>query len=149
MWGGVAGVMVNNKGPVYTNITHGKIDYRPEAFTHIDEPIKVDCLDELFFFIKKDKFKPFDDYGPVWHFYAVEQCLRAKTVLCFPLDVFHLSPGNSLNNSYYSTLKKVAKKYKDHKIIPTTMGYFRNNILLYLQIAKGKLGILKRKLLKK
>ena len=91
----------------------------------------------------------FDEYCSTWHLYAVEyslRChLRGEAVKIFPLDVYHLSPGWSLNKSYYATLKKVEKKYrKQFSHIYTTMGCFPTGaiklpIFLFLRNIKHKL----------
>lgn len=136
---GVAGVNSNEK-QVYSSVTID-IDHR-QAGIKITEVKNVDTLDECLFVIKKDKFKGFTDYR-TWHFYAVEYSLKCKraneNVLLFPLDVYHLSPGWSLDKTYWQTLKRVAKDFSDFKVIPTTMGQFRNNCFLKFEIVLRRL----------
>lgn len=139
--GGVAGRALSEPY-VYSSVIHGK--EREPAGIKITEPRSTDSLDECIFFMKKESFKRFDDLGDTWHFYAVEYSQRCKLngekVMLFPLEIYHLSPGWSLNNSYWKTLKLVAKKYKGKlKYIITTMGIFRNDASLPLHIAYRKL----------
>lgn len=139
--GGVAGRALNETD-VYTSVIHGA-DRKPAGIM-IAEPRETDALDECMFFVKKDSFKRFDDLGKTWHFYAVEYSQRCKLsdekVMLFPLEIYHLSPGWSLDNTYWKTLKSVAKKYKKElKYIVTTMGIFRNSASLPLHIAYRKL----------
>jgi len=37
-------------------------------------------------------------------------------------DVYHLSPGFSMNDSYYKILRKVARKHREYEVIYATMG---------------------------
>ena len=138
---GVAGVshFKNQKFHVYSSVFQG-LD-KKIAGIYNDAVNEVETLDECLLIIKKKKFKKFIDYGS-WHFYGVEYSLRTidngEKVLLFPINIYHLSPGWSLNNSYWETLKKVAKKNKNRKYIPTTMGIFINNIFLNFQICIKK-----------
>lgn len=138
---GVAGVEYGNK-IVYSSITHG--DKKKDVGVKINEIKSVFSLDECFLVIKKEDFKGFHEYNS-WHFYAVEYSIRCKlnndNVLIFPLNIYHLSEGKSLNDNYWITLKKVAKEYKKLKYIPTTFAQFRNGILLKLQITKLKMKL--------
>lgn len=93
---GVAGVAggVAKKKKVYSSVTMDS-DHRI-AGERATQPMEVDTLDECLFFVKRDRFKGFTDYG-TWHFYAVEYALRCKLggekIMLFPLEVYHLSPG--------------------------------------------------------
>lgn len=145
---GVAGVVGKEK-QVFSSVTMD-IDYRI-AGKQLNEVKEVDALDECLFIIKKDNFMKFDNLGDTWHFYAVEYSIRCKLankkVLLFPLSVYHLSPGWSLNDNYWKTLKLLAKKYRStHKKIYTCMGSFRTDILLPFEIILRKI---KRKLFRK
>lgn len=136
---GVAGVKTGDKS-VYSSVTMD-VDHR-QAGLRITEVKEAEVLDECLLIVRKADFKGFRDYNS-WHFYAVEyslRCLRQdEKVLVLPLDVYHLSPGWSLNDSYWDTLKRVAKDFKDFKVIPTTMGQYNNNSLLSLEILLRKL----------
>ena len=139
--GGVAGRTLNETR-VYSSVIHGT--KRNQAGVMLTIPCETDALDECMFFIKRDQFKRFENFGDTWHFYAVEYSQRCKLngekVMLFPLEVYHLSPGWSLDNSYWKTLKLVAKKYKGKlNYIITTMGVFRNDVSLPLHIAYRKL----------
>lgn len=113
---------------------------------------ETQTLDECFFIIKKDEFKGFTDYGKTWHFYAVDYSLQSlnngKKVLLFPLDIYHLSPGFSLNYNYYDTLKKVGKNYKNIRVIATTCGTFKNNAFLGFKCFYYKIKLFLKILLK-
>ena len=115
------------------------------------EVVETQTLDECFFVIKKENFLGFTDYGKTWHFYAVDYSLKSiknnRKVLLFPINIYHLSPGYSLNYNYYNTLKKVAKNYKDIKIIATTCGTFKNNCFLGLKCVYYKVKLFAKKIL--
>ena len=115
---------------------------RIQAGEKITQVKYVDSIDECLMIIKRDNFKKFVDYSS-WHFYGVEYSLRSRehneNVIVFPIEIYHLSPGWSLDNSYWDTLIKVAKNHKNLKIIPTTMGQFHNNFLLKFKIMYIKL----------
>ena len=150
---GVAGVSTEyNK--VYSSALQGKNHSQVgEKLTRILEAYSVD---ECFFIIKREKFFGFCDLGQTWHFYAVEYSLRCienkDGVYLLPIDIYHLSPGWSLNDSYWTTLLKVAKIHSSIKVIYTTMGFYHNNCLLFLyttykrlkQYIKKKYKTLKR-----
>lgn len=149
---GVAGVagMLEKENKVYSSVTMDK-DKR-QAVIKNTNIMEVDSLDECLLIIKKDNFKGFSEYKS-WHFYAVEYSLRCKRnnekIFIFPLDIYHLSPGWSLNESYWKTLKLVAKDFKDFKIIPTTMGCYKNNAFLSLYIFNKKIRQSLKKLIRK
>ncbi len=140
---GVAGVAGRalNENDVYASVIQGK--EKSPAGEQLISPRETDSLDECLFFIKKDNFKGFEDLGETWHFYAVEysqKCrLNGEKIMLFPLEIYHLSPGWSLDNSYWKTLKLFAKKSKGKvKYIITTMGVYRNNFLLPFYILYRK-----------
>lgn len=94
---------------------------------HIEE---CQTVDECLFVIPRklvDSIK-FTHYGNVWHLYAVDYCLnvlkQGYKVVVLPIEsVYHLSPGDSLDKTYYYVLEDVIKKYaEDYKLIHTTMG---------------------------
>lgn len=134
---GVAGVIGDE---VYATVVQTR--ERSPAGIIFEQVKEASSLDECLLIIKKESFKGFTDYNS-WHFYGVEyslRCIRShKKVLLFPLLTYHLSPGWSLNNSYWDTLKKVAKDFKDFKVIPTTMGCYRNNLFMSVYIIYRKL----------
>ncbi len=141
---GVAGATVG--GEIYSSVTNG-FD-RVQAGKRITGMTAVDTLDECLLIVKKSQFVGFIDYGS-WHFYGVEYSLRCKNankkVMLFPISVYHLSPGWSLDKTYWITLKKGAKAHRECKVIPTTMGQYKNNALLELNIFYRRI---KRKLKK-
>lgn len=143
---GVAGIITGDR--VYSSVT---MDYNHRHAGLKNADVKeVDSLDECMLIVKKKNFKGFYDYDS-WHFYGVEyslRCIREKEkVIIRPIDIYHLSPGWSLNKSYWKTLKMVAKNFRDFKIIPTTMGQFKNNHLLVFKVMYRRLKILVKKFL--
>lgn len=143
----VAGTSIA-KHNIYSSVVQGP--KKEQAGISVQFPMIVDTCDECFFFVKRDSFRSFSDLGQTWHFYAVEYCLRCILagipVYVLPLNVYHLSPGWSLNKSYWDTLLKVAKKYKgDIDIIPTTMGIFYNRWFLpfYVLLKRLQLWLIK------
>ena len=147
---GVAGVNLGNK-QVYSSVIQGKNkEVSGELINNLKE---IDVLDECLFFIKRDNFKEFKDYDS-WHFYAVERCLYYKKQgyqnYILPVNIYHVSPGYSLNKSYWDTLLKIASDYQELKYITTTIGNFKNNKFLkikvfFLRIKKRIAKIVKRK----
>lgn len=124
----VAGVNIGNK-EVFASVTQGK-DHLP-AGSPLNEVMPIDVVDECLFVIKKENFEPFKNYGS-WHFYAVERCLyykykKSMVNYLIPVEIYHLSPGWSLDNSYWNTLIKVAKDYKMSSHITTTICNIKNN----------------------
>lgn len=151
--GGVAGRINNSKGTI-SSIKMGK-EFVDGGIENIKEVTEVDTLDECLFFIKRKEFLGFDeDLGNTYHLFATDYCYKAKLhnqkVFLFPLDIYHLSKGDSMNESYFETLYKIGKKYrKQVKYLHTTCATLTNNIFLkffcFLNIIKLKL---KRKIKK-
>lgn len=146
---GVCGVKDNKKYVVYSSVLMGR--NRVQAGVKNTDVMDVYALDECILICKKKTFKGFEDYGKTWHFYGVEYAYRCKAnnerVLILPYEIYHLSPGWSLDYSYFDTLLKVAKRYPNRKIICTCMGFFNNNRLLGVYCLYRKFKIfLKRKL---
>lgn len=138
---GVAGITLKDR-EVHSSVIDG-YDHR-QAGIKINTVEETDSLDECMFFVKKENFVKFKNYGS-WHFYAVEYSLKCKRKeqknYLLPIDIFHESPGWSLDKSYWKTLLKVAKDFKDYKLIPTTIGIFKNNHLLRLRILRNRIRI--------
>ncbi len=144
---GVAGTEASGKRCVYSSVTMGPNHI--QAGQKIDKVMECGTLDECLFIIKKENFTQFDVLGKTWHFYAVDYSLKChennQRVLLFPLPIYHVSPGYSLNKNYFDYVKVLAKKYPSIKIIRTTMGTFKNNAFLgfYLFLKKVKLTFFK------
>lgn len=141
---GVAGASFK-RNTLVGNITNGP-DKEKISNTEIDDPTKVQTLDEVLFIIKKDTIKkyPFNNSNNTWHLYAVEYSLEMiknnQGVYVIPSKIYHASPGYSLNKSYFEYLPKVIKKYqKNNKYINTTVGsWYTNKLLFKLQMIKRK-----------
>jgi len=128
---GVAGCKENIKG-VYTNIRHGN-DKRYAGHFRVEKPLKVQTVDECLFIIPKEIFNylNFDEKTCYhWHFYAIDFCLQSKLLgyntYVIPTDLYHLSPGDSLDINYYKTAKRVCQKYRNkYKTINTTCSFWQ------------------------
>lgn len=114
------------KSVVATNIVQGK-QKQPAGQVRVDHPISVQTVDECLFIMKKDVWEriPFSDLKG-WHFYAVEQCLRAGKIglknYVIPADIWHLSPGTSEDYHYALMGYTMMKLYgKDYPTIYTTI----------------------------
>lgn len=139
---GVAGASYE-RNKLIGNITNGPNKEKISNLV-IDQPTKVQTLDEVLFIIKKDIIKkyPFNSNNNTWHLYAVEYSLNMlennENVYVIPSNIYHASPGYSLNKSYFEYLPKVIKKYKKHfKYINTSVGsWYTNSLLFKLQIMR-------------
>lgn len=110
---GLAGVDKNET--MYGNFRQGV--NRLLSGKAFSKPIEVESIDECFFIIPQNLWLKNKLWEFSWHLYSVEYCLRMKTlnkrVLLLPCDIiYHLSPGNSLNNSYYSTMRVLGNRYR-------------------------------------
>lgn len=130
---GVAGTVAGGK--IFSSVLNGPD--KEQAGINVDNVTKVDTLDECLLIVKRSEFVDFVNYGS-WHFYGVEYSLRMKrdnkSVLVFPIPVYHLSPGWSLDKTYWRTLRMVAQEHRECKVIPTTMGQYANNGFLRFSI---------------
>ncbi|MGD0950822.1 MAG: glycosyltransferase [Methanotrichaceae archaeon] len=125
---GIAGVSEQLKG-ISSNLKEGD---PPMKTCHLplEKPLEVQTLDECLIIIPKIIFDEHildEEVCDDWHLYAVDYCLSIKQlgyrVFVLPNLAHHRSAAYSMSSSYYSTLKKVLKKHKDHyPMIYTTMG---------------------------
>ncbi|ONN27378.1 hypothetical protein XJ44_04105 [Thermosipho affectus] len=145
---GVAGV--KDKGTI-TNIKHGD-DLKPAGRYSIDFPVRVKTLDECVIIVDRETFNKLKfniDLIGGYHLYAVEMCLRASKqnipIWVLPIESIHHKSQGKLDKSYFYTLSKIVKQYKNVKKIPTTMGiWYTNKFLFRYQLLKKNFGIIKR-----
>lgn len=152
---GVAGVAGRD---IISNIYHGE-EPREVCNYHITQETPCETVDECFFIIKNEA-KYINIFRELscdsWHMYAVEYSLRCRElgekVYVIPANIYHVSPGNSYDESYYTQLKKIAKRYKrSFDRINCTMGFWHTGTFrLWNQIRKRrkkdiKNGTLKRR----
>lgn len=140
---GVAGVSIKEH-EVFSSVVQG--NQKKQAGIAVNEVREADALDECFFFINKKNFMGFDDLGNTWHMYAVDYSLKCtlakKKIYIVPLPVYHLSPGWSLDNSYWRTLIQVGKKYKKKlDCVPTTLGIYKLNQFFRLKVLLKKVFV--------
>lgn len=125
---GVAGAKEKSgtTGEIIAGIAHGpnkeKIGDR-----QITAPEEVQTVDECLFLIRREDFlsHPFPD-KPGWHLYAVEYCLDAilngKKNYAVPAEVWHMSDGKSLNETYVFQVDKMVRERRDQfDVIYTTI----------------------------
>jgi hypothetical protein len=112
---------------VVTNVKHGEDPHL--AGKEINEPIKVQTLDECLIIVPKDVFarRKFDETTcDGWHLYGVDYCLMmdemSLDVYVLPISIIHKSSGDPFADEYYRILGKLFKKYKNnYKTIHTTV----------------------------
>lgn len=135
---GIAGAPYKNKSNTTLScIKQGKnreyaSNNRPNNIT------ECQTVDECLFIIPRKILKEikFTYYGNSWHLYAVDYCLNVLKhgykVVVLPINsIYHLSPGDSLDKSYYYVLKKIIKNYRDdYELFHTTMGTWNKNAIL-------------------
>ncbi len=128
---GVAGVKRGSKS-AYTNILHGLESRRYAGKNRIESMEECESVDECFFGGHSDYFvkNPFDEkICNNWHLYAVEQCLRARTlggkVYVCDADLYHHSDGkhNKLLHDNFRELSKHYAKSYEYICAPCCMGY--------------------------
>lgn len=133
---GIVGVAGVNGRDIISNIYHGVTPSKVSDY-NITEETLCETVDECLFIIKNEA-KYIDIFKNLicdsWHMYAVEFCLRCRQlsekVYVIPANIYHVSPGSSYDESYYTQLKKIAKKYKgSFERINCTMGYWHTGTL--------------------
>lgn len=146
---GVCGVVGTGEYKVYSSVLMGRD--RIQSGIKNEKIREIYVLDECLFFINKNKFIGFDNNGDTWHFYAVDYCIKChkknKKVMLIPNPIYHLSPGWSLDYSYFDTLLRIGKKNTDLKQIKTCMGIFNNNKFLIIYCLYRKFKIFLKKIL--
>ena len=109
----------------------------------ITKPEEVMTVDECVILTPKNVFEEiqFDEVVcDNWHLYSADYCLTSKKagykVYVLPMDGYHVSAGDSFSaETYYPTLKKFVKKYKnDYKWIYTTSGSWSTFYPLSMQM---------------
>jgi hypothetical protein len=142
----IIGVAGRLKEGVITKIKHGKKKTFAGKINNFESQ-EVQTVDECLFSIPKKVFRKSYFNEKIingWHLYSVEYCIRIKSkgIRTFVVDVeniYHLSPGYSMNNEYYKILKKIVKQYNVDKI-NTTMGIWpKNTVRLNFMIIKRKI----------
>ena len=138
---GIAGVAGKSKDKVIvSNIKEG-IPPKLSGKIQINEPAKVQTLDECLFIIPKNIFDvvQFDEkVCGGWHLYAVDYSLSVKErgldVYVVPASIYHKSTGESFSKEYYGILKKLLDKHrKNYKMVYTTMGNWNSEYPLSIQ----------------
>ncbi|MGZ7136522.1 MAG: glycosyltransferase, partial [Methanobacterium sp.] len=133
---------------IISNISDG-IPPKYPGKMKINEPVKVQTLDECLFIVPTDIFKmvKFDEeLCDDWHLYAVDICLEILKlgfyVYVMPLYLYHRSAGFSISPKYFQTMLKMIKKYKnDYKWINTTTGDWNTRYPFFIQLQINKLLI--------
>ena len=135
---GIAGAKQSGKNrEIVSTIVQG--NQKARVGSKIDIPTKVQTVDECFFVIKKEYFDnhKFSEKSG-WHLYGVEYCLNAlregKNNYVIPSRVWHMSPGNSLDEKYMSQLEEILHEYGDeHEMICTTVkAWTTNGLIAYI-----------------
>jgi hypothetical protein len=138
---GIAGVAGKSKEKIIvSNIKEG-IPPKLSGKIQINEPVKVQTLDECLFIIPKNIFDvvQFDEkVCSGWHLYAVDYSLSVKErgldVYVVPASIYHKSTGESFSSEYYNILKKLLDKHrKNYKMVYTTMGNWNSEYPLSIQ----------------
>lgn len=137
---GVAGPGKSNGEGIYASVVHGS-DRRAAGTRIISKPTPVASVDECLMFIKKASFAGFARIGETWHLYGVEYSLRCQergeNVYVFPIPIFHLSSGYSLNPNYFKTFAKVGRLHPQMQIIRTTCLTYKNDVFLPVRCFKS------------
>ena len=138
---GIAGVAGKSKEKIIvSNIKEG-IPPKLSGKIQINEPVKVQTLDECLFIIPTSIFDvvQFDEkVCSGWHLYAVDYSLsvneRGLDVYVVPASIYHKSTGESFSKEYYGILKKLLDKHrKNYKMVYTTMGNWNSEYPLSIQ----------------
>lgn len=100
----------------------------------ISAAMEVQTLDEQLLIIPRNVFDvlKFDEIScNGWHLYGVDYALSVGNLglkaYVLPLSVWHWSMGSPLDQRYFHTVRKIAKKHKHIKMIYTPPGYWPNN----------------------
>ncbi|MDO5851772.1 MAG: glycosyltransferase [Methanobacteriaceae archaeon] len=124
---GVAGKGFKNNA-VISNIKQGP-DKKDVSPYKLEKPMKASTLDECILIIPKKVFNKlqFDEINcSDWHLYAIDYLLSIQKegyeAYIIPSKVYHKSSGDSMSNSYYTTLKLLQKKHRTNLTINTCMG---------------------------
>ena len=140
---GVAGMSENNR-KVLTKILHGTAP-PIQAGDWAGGSVELMTVDECLFIIPRKIFSTYhfdEQLCDGWHIYAVEYCLRMKTlkrkVCLLPVVVHHKSLG-FVDTAYFKSLGKILRYYKKHyRKINTTCGVWDTRIPLWYQVLNKK-----------
>ncbi len=126
---GIAGVAGKTTDSIVrSNIKQGLDPVDVSSFK-IFKAEKASTLDECLFIIPKkvhEKFPLNEKICDDWHLYAVDYVYDIKNhgfeAYLLPSILEHRSKGDSMSDSYYTTLSKLQKKYMKRGLIRTCMG---------------------------
>lgn len=128
---GVAGIGKNLES--FSVIVHGRQKEKAAQNTDFSAPVEGISLDECLLIIPKFVFNQYQyaNLGETWHLYGTDYCLQmleqGMKILILPIEVWHLSEGNSLNTNYYDTIKKLATRHTSFDYIYTLFGKWPTN----------------------
>lgn len=151
---GVAGAKADGSGgrDILTTIVQG--ENKESVGKTIDGAVSVQTLDECLFVIERNYFMehPFSRREG-WHLYCAEYCLETiKSGMenkAVPSDIWHMSAGKSLDESYMNQLEDLIEEEKDDfDLICTTVKAWKTKgksaaayrkYYYYKQLAKRKI----------
>lgn len=101
--------------------------------------INVDCVDACCFALPKNVIKKgFATYLKGFHMFVEDLCVQIKKsggcVLTISANMWHMSPGSSLDWTYYRNTRKLFQHYSDLLVLNTTSFTWRRNDFLYLKL---------------
>ncbi len=138
---GVAGATEGRERKLISAIVHGKNQSRVGEWGKNEKSIKyipVQTIDSCCYAIRKETIEKYGFWKKRkgFHMYIEELCLRVRETggiaVVIPVNLWHFSEGNSLDYSYYLSVKTVAYKYKSLDYINTTSFQWKNTKLLPL-----------------
>lgn len=145
---GVSGARPSSDATGREVVTRATYDEPPRpAGTAIDEPVRVETVDECAFFVPRELAirLPFDERTcDGWHLYAVDYALSAaslgRSAWALPLPLYHRSPGSlirfmgfaTFERAYFRAVRRVMRKHPDRAFLHTTCGRWdaRRSLLL-------------------
>ena len=107
----------------------------------LNQPMEVDGIDESIFAVKTDTLKMYPFSNLVcdsWQLYGIEYVcylkMNKKACVVLPIESYHASFEDVLSESYFSTLRKIAKKYHHQLRTIDTLHYRWPTQSLFLEM---------------
>lgn len=139
LWG-VAGSVKSENHNVVTIIEQGVNRERRNVGFSGRDYVEVQTVDACCYIIRRSDLLNigFSDYLTGYHMVVEDLCLKmqekGKLVVVLPIDLWHLSPGNSLDYTYYRETRKLLIHHREIKSLNTTSFRWDNTLKTLLKL---------------
>ena len=139
LWG-AAGAKAGERKEVVTRIIQGPEREKRDCGFHREAIVEVQTVDACCFLMPRETYETFGFSTSLrgFHLLAEELCLRIAAsggkIGVLPIELWHLSPGSSLDYRYYLETLRVFRLHPELNSLNTTSFHWERNGKLYWQL---------------